>query len=88
MAKTNRKRLGVIGILFVLLLTGALIFIYNYLTPIVYDDYSYTFSFFDGQKISSLSDIVKSMNAHYYSMNGRYVTHFLAQTFLLLGENL
>lgn len=50
MAKTNRKRLGVIGILFVLLLTGALIFIYNYLTPIVYDDYSYTFSFLTGKK--------------------------------------
>lgn len=85
MSKIKKKNLNVICIILVVLFAGILIFVFNYFTPIINDDYSYTFSFYDGQRITSVSDIIRSMNAHYYSMNGRYVTHFLAQIFLLLG---
>lgn len=48
------------------------------------DDLLYQSSFATGGGISSLNDIWKSQIAHYYTQNGRFVAHFLVQTFLCL----
>lgn len=48
------------------------------------DDLYYQSSFATGGSISCLSDIWQSQVAHYFSQNGRFVAHFLVQTFLCL----
>lgn len=56
----------------------------NIKTPMIHDDYGYCFSFADGARIESVSQIFPSMAAHRYTMNGRVVSHFLLQLFLML----
>lgn len=56
-------------------------------TPLCADDYSYAYSWLDGTKIESIKDVFYSQAAHYKIMNGRFVTHTLAQLFLLLGKS-
>ena len=55
-------------------------------TDLVADDYRYCFSYADGSRITSVSQILPSMAAHRLSMNGRVVPHFLVQLFLLLPK--
>ena len=71
---------GVLAFFFVILLS------LNILTPLISDDYRYLYSFADGTRIESLSDVFHSQVAHYSNMNGRVITHALCQTFLLLGK--
>lgn len=59
-----------------------IIFIFNILTPMVADDFNYSYSFADGAKISCIKDICISMKSHFYHTNGRIVAHFLVQFFL------
>lgn len=56
------------------------------LTPMLADDYSYSFSYADRSRISSLSDILRSLQAHRDTMNGRMTAHFFAHLFLLLPK--
>lgn len=76
-----------IAVALIVLLIGVLFYILNYYTPLFADDYSYSFSFSTGDRIESISQIIESQVAHYYSMNGRSITHTLAQAFLLAGDN-
>lgn len=48
------------------------------------DDLFYQSSFATGGSISGFGDIWQSQVAHYFSQNGRFVAHFLVQTFLCL----
>ena len=52
------------------------------------DDFSYSFSFSNGERIESITDIFFSQVAHYNVMNGRIITHFLAQLFLYFGDGI
>ncbi len=61
-----------------------LLFICNYLTPMIADDYSYCNSFLTDERITSVTQIFPSLRAHADTMNGRLVAHFWAQLFLLL----
>lgn len=71
----------------VLILIGTtLLYLLNYYTPLYADDYNYAFSFATGKRLRELSEIIPSMGAHYYHMNGRLVLHAIAQAFLLLGK--
>lgn len=45
------------------------------------DDFGYLFNFYDRTRIESLSQIILSMRAHRYKMNGRLVAHALVQMF-------
>lgn len=65
---------------------GVLFYGLNYYTPLFADDYSYSFSFLSGERITSVSQIVSSQIGHYQNTNGRSVTHTLAQLFLLAGD--
>lgn len=56
----------------------------NVLTLYISDDFRYLFSFYDYERIESLSQIILSMRAHRYSMNGRLVVHTLVQIFGML----
>ena len=66
------------GILFALML------VLNYLTPYICDDFSYRLSFQTGAPLRSVLEIFPSMAAHSLYMNGRLISHGLAQLFMLL----
>ncbi|WP_422479463.1 DUF3329 domain-containing protein [Pleomorphochaeta sp. DL1XJH-081] len=71
---------------FVIIFSFLIIFILNSLTPYVADDYSYAFSVATGERIESISDIIKSQYEHWHSWGGRSIAHFLAQLFILLPK--
>lgn len=85
------KRLRVSGkrrTFFMLLLAAvfALMFFLNAHTPLMMDDFDYSFSWSTGERLGGLDDIFRSQAAHYMIWGGRSVTHFLAQLFLYLGK--
>ena len=55
----------------------------NLLTPYLVDDFQYLYSFQTGERIRSVLDIFPSLYAHTKLMNGRLVTHFLVQLFVI-----
>jgi len=71
-----------------LLLIGifALMLLLNVHTPLMMDDYDYSFSWSTGERLAGVRDILASQAAHYRLWGGRSVTHFLAQLFLYLGK--
>lgn len=72
----------------ILLAVGTLFYHMNIDTPLYMDDHDYSFSFSSGKRIASLQDIVESQRAHYQILNGRFVTHTLAQVFLFWGKHI
>ena len=58
------------------------------LTPMLADDFSYSFSMADGQRISGIGDVVRSLIAHREKVNGRMVSHGLAMLFLMAPKML
>lgn len=77
---SKRVSLALFAAIFLLLLFC------NLHTAMVADDFRYCFSFSDGSRMTSLSQIVPSMAAHRHSMNGRIVAHALVQLFLMLPK--
>lgn len=73
---------------FILLGVFLLLFFLNYKTPMIGDDYSYSFIFSTSDRISSLSDIFESQYLHYYGWGGRSVVHAIAQALLLFSSPL
>lgn len=77
-SKKNQKILILMGIFIS-------IFILNALTPLIADDYSYSFGK-NGEKITNLLDIITSQINHYFTWGGRSVAHSLAQFFLMFPK--
>ncbi|MBR3796961.1 MAG: hypothetical protein IKK34_13180 [Clostridia bacterium] len=69
-----------------LVLIGVSIFLLNAHTPLMMDDYDYSFSWSTGERLSGLADILASQAVHYRQWGGRSVVHFFAQLFLYLGK--
>ncbi len=59
---------------------------FNFLTPMLADDYSYSFSFQTDNRIEHVSDIFPSMAAHRQIINGRVIPHTFVQLFLLMPK--
>lgn len=76
-----------ISVALITLLIGVLFYALNYYTPLYADDYSYSFSLSTGERIESISQIIDSQIVHYQNINGRSITHTLAQIFLLIGDD-
>lgn len=70
----------------VLMLIGASMLLLNLHTPLMMDDYDYSFSWATGQRLAGIRDILASQAAHYRFWGGRSVVHFLSQLFLYLGK--
>ena len=70
----------------VLVCTGifGLMLTLNILTPYICDDFTYRINFLTKEPLGSFLEIFESMYAHSYKMNGRLVSHGLAQVFMLL----
>lgn len=68
-------------------LTGglfALMLALNILTPYICDDFTYRLNFLTKEPLGSFAEILPSMYAHSYKMNGRLISHGLTQVFMLL----
>ncbi|MBR4040405.1 MAG: hypothetical protein IKJ11_09975 [Clostridia bacterium] len=83
-ARTVRGQRGIFILL--LLAIGVLMLLLNAHTPLMMDDYDYSFSWSTGERLDGIKDIFSSQAAHYHIWGGRSVTHFLAQLFLYLGK--
>ena len=83
-ARGNRARRA----LFALLILGifAQMLLLNAHTPLMMDDYDYSFSWSTGERLNGVWDVLASQAAHYRLWGGRSVVHTLAQLFLLLGK--
>lgn len=62
------------------------LYLFNYLAPLMSDDYNYAFSFITYKRIQTLGDLFPSIVAHYQGINGRVAMHFIAQLMLLSGK--
>ncbi len=74
-------------------IAGICFYIFNVLTPEVYDDYIYKFIFERNSDpetpVNTIEDICLSQYNHYFTANGRIIVHFIAQLFSgILGKNL
>ena len=56
----------------------------NRLTPYICDDFTYNLNFLTREPLGSVWEILPSMYAHSYKMNGRLISHGLTQLFMLL----
>lgn len=68
-------------LLFIFLFFLTILFL-NILTPLIGDDYVYSFIYQTNNKLSSFNDIIESQRLHYYKWGGRTIVHFIDQ-FLL-----
>lgn len=76
-----------IKVIFIVFISICIMYYLNLLTPLYADDFAYRFSFADkGLKIHNLESLIQSQKMHYITMNGRSVTHTLAQFFLMIGK--
>ena len=70
-----------------LLISGAifaLMLVLNKLTPLICDDFTYDLNFLTKAPLGGFWEIFPSIYAHSYKMNGRLISHGLAQVFMLL----
>ncbi len=74
--------------LLILLLILGVLFKLTSLTPLLMDDFDYSFSWATGERLSSISDVLASQAVHWQLWGGRSVAHTLAQFFLLMGKPL
>lgn len=78
------RTIATVVILFVIFVTQLF---FNYLTPLISDDYGYSFSCATGQKLISLNQLIPSILAHNQTTNGRSLNHIIAQFFLMLTNH-
>lgn len=69
-----------------LLLIGGTMLLLNTHTPLMMDDYDYSFSWATGERIGGVTDVMASQVAHYRLWGGRSVVHALAQFFLSMDK--
>ena len=82
----NKRLSGNKALFLTMALIGCLMLMLNSYTPLMMDDYDYSFSWATGGRLAGIKDILASQQAHYAMWGGRSVTHFLAQLFLYLGK--
>ena len=81
-------REGVRRAIFLLLLAliGCVMLLLNAHTPLMMDDFDYSFSWSTGERVSGLADVIASQAVHYRLWGGRSVVHTLAQLFLSMDK--
>lgn len=72
-------------IILILICIFVMMLLLNILTPLLADDFSYSFNT-DGEKLSSFLDVLDYQVTHYFQWGGRTVAHTIAQVFLLFPK--
>ena len=80
----TKKCAGIILLVSAIALILGLMLYCNLHTGLMADDYSYSFSLSNGQRITNVSQIFDSMRAHRQLVNGRVITHSFVQLFLMI----
>lgn len=60
---------------------GAVMLLFNCLTPFVADDFTFAFSFSTGQPLTGIADVLQSQVHHYFHWSGRFIIKALDQWF-------
>ena len=68
----------------ILAVTFVVMLLLNLFTPMISDDYMYSFRFDNGERLTRVAEIFPSMAAHAKVLNGRVAADFFVQLFLLL----
>lgn len=84
------KRRSFYNLLFVLVLCLIFPFILflNIKTPLIGDDFVYSFIYQTQSRLTSINDIFESQYLHYYKWGGRSIVHFITQMLLLTDSSL
>ncbi len=86
MIKTKCKNKSALIFAAVIVLIYVFMFVGNYLTPKVVDDFGYCYSWATGERVKSIADIVESMKVHRIYANGRIIPHGMVQFFLMFPD--
>lgn len=78
------KKLRVIATIVVITVIFSTQLFFNYLAPLISDDYGYSFSCATGESLTSVNQIIPSILKHNQTTNGRSLNHIIAQFFLML----
>ena len=81
--KKGKKLRGIIAVAVITVIFVTQLF-FNYLTPLIADDYGYSFIWGTEERVQTVSDILESEAIHYKAWSGRIVNHTIAQFFLML----
>lgn len=82
----SHARVRMVLFILLLLLIGGIMLLLNMHTPLMMDDYDYSFSWATGERIGGVTDVLASQAAHYRLWGGRSVVHALAQSFLSMDK--
>lgn len=61
---------------------------FNCLTPYVADDYTFSFSYATGERLTGLFSVLESQWYHYFHWSGRFIIKCLAQGFTVLPKGI
>lgn len=81
----NRYIYNSLFIFIILILFSTILFL-NIKTPLIGDDFVYSFIYQTKHPLTSINDVFYSQYLHYYKWGGRSVVHFITQS-LLLTDN-
>lgn len=95
LSKSNRINLALIAV--ICFVSFAIMLFLNGTTHFAADDFAYNFVFLEegaetpgefatGERLNSISDVFNSMRAHYNTVNGRVLLHFIVQFMMLVGK--
>jgi len=71
-----------------LVIIGCIMLLLNAHTPLMMDDFDYSFSWATGERLAGIGDVMRSQAVHYRIWGGRSVVHALAQMFLYWGKGI
>lgn len=90
MGNRTKRVSSVILLILLVAIIGVQFYILNTNTPYCRDDYSYSYTFAVKEnkfRIENFRQVIDSQINHYKVVNGRAVTHTLAQTFLMFDKS-
>ena len=81
------KKINLILFLAVVVVTFLYMLVLNMKTPLIADDYVYTFLFGTSTPVTSIGDIITSQTTYYLTWGGRVVAETLTQIFMFWGKS-
>lgn len=82
------KKTNLILFFAVLVLTFFYMLFLNLKTPLIADDFVYTFIFGTSTPVTSIGDIITSQTTYYLNWGGRVIAETLTQMFMFLGKDI
>ncbi len=94
---SKSKRINLVLIAVICVASFSMVLFLNSMSHLAADDFAYNFVFIEdasdtsggfvtGKRLESFSDVFTSMKAHYNTVNGRVLLHFIVQVMMLLGR--